>query len=162
MENVSVHKVILKHFPKKKVIWRTLYNYNNNCLFVILFYDSVLLSTSNCSVDLYNGGLQTTTVLFTCNFTQGWWNFYYYSSSALSWPFIVQHKQSNKSSWSKTFVFSVSRELYWNFIFVCVLCTHYLLLSTLTLGFRYLSLSYSYWCCCLVYKFVVVAFFYRF
>ena len=100
-------------------------------MFVILFYDSGLLSTSNCSVDLYNGGLQTTTVLFTCNFTQGWWNFYYYSSSALSCLFIVQHKQSNESSWSRTFVFSVSRELYCNFIFVCVLWTHYLLLLLL-------------------------------
>ena len=40
------------------------------------------------SVDLYNGDRQTTTVLFTRNFTQGWLNSYY-SSFALSGPFIV-------------------------------------------------------------------------
>ena len=45
--------------------------YNNNYMFVILLYTSILLSTNNYSVDLYNGDLQTMFVLFTRNFTQG-------------------------------------------------------------------------------------------
>ena len=31
----------------------------------VSIYTSVLVSTNNCSVDLYNGDLQTTTVFFT-------------------------------------------------------------------------------------------------
>ena len=87
-------------------------------LFVILLYTSILLSTNNCSVDLYNGDLQTATVFFKRNFTQGWLNSYY-SSSALSCPFIVQHKHSNEHTWTRTFVFLSSRELYCDFIVVC-------------------------------------------
>ena len=85
----------------------------------ILLYTSVRVSTNNWSVDLYNGDLQTTTVSSTCNFTQGWLNSYCLMS-ALSCPVIVLHKQSNERSWSRMFVFSLSRELYCNFIIFCV------------------------------------------
>ena len=81
------------------------------------FFISVFLSTNNFWVDLYNGDLQTTTVLFTRNFTEGWLNSYYWSS-ALSCPFIVQHKQCNQRSWSRKFAFSLSQELYCNFYVV--------------------------------------------
>ena len=56
--------------------------------YVQLLYTSVLLSTNNCSVDLYNGHMQSMTVFFTHNSTKGWLNSYY-SSSAFSCPFIV-------------------------------------------------------------------------
>ena len=46
--------------------------HNNNYLFVIFLCTSVLVSTNNCSVDLYNCDYQTTTVFFTLNFSQGW------------------------------------------------------------------------------------------
>ena len=85
-------------------------------------YTSVRAHT-NCSVDLYNSDLQTTTVFFTRNFTQGWLNSNY-SSSALSCPFIVQHKQSNERSRSRTFVFSLSREFHRDRIIVCGLWTY--------------------------------------
>ena len=42
--------------------------YYNNYLFFIYLYSPVLLSTNNCLVDLYNGDLQTMTVVFTLNF----------------------------------------------------------------------------------------------
>ena len=53
-------------------------NYNNHCF------------SHKYSLVLYNGHLQTTTVLFTRNFTQHWLNSYYSLSSALSCLFIVQ------------------------------------------------------------------------
>ena len=59
--------------------------------------------------------------------------------------FYSPTQQSDERFWSRMFVFSLSRELHCDFIFVCVLCTHCLLLHLLTLRFRYLSLSYSYW-----------------
>ena len=62
-----------------------------------------------------------------------------HSSSALACPVIIQTVQ-------RTFL------LYWafycDFIFVCVLCTHNLLLRSLTLRLHSLSLSYSCSCCC--------------
>ena len=94
-----------------------LYNNTRNYLFVILLTSSVLISTNSCSVDLYNSDLQTTTVFFTCNITQGWLNSY--ALSAMSCPFIVQRKQADERSWSRQFVFSLFKELYCDFIFVC-------------------------------------------
>ena len=69
-------------------------------MFVILLYNFVILSTSYCFVNLYNGHLQATTVLFTLNFTQGWLN-YYWPLPALSCFFIVQQEQSNELSVSR-------------------------------------------------------------
>ena len=116
---------------------------NRNYLLVILLYTSVLLSTKNCSVDIYNSDLQTTTVSFTCNFIQGWLNSYY-SPSALSCPFIVQHNHSNERSWSRTFMFSPARELYCHLIFVCVLRPYFCLCVRI---FVYPFL-FSHACCC--------------
>ena len=52
-------------------------------------------------------------------FTQNWLNSYYWLL-VLSCLFICICKQSDKYSWSKMFVFSLSRELYRDFIAVCV------------------------------------------
>ena len=88
-------------------------------LFVILLYNSVVVSNNNCSVDLQN-----TIAFFISNFTQIWLNSYH-SSSAL--PFIVEHKQSNKYFWSRRrFVLSFSRELYCDFIVVFTCAFEYL------------------------------------
>ena len=101
------------------------YNYSNNYSFVILFTTisysayNLFVSCNTYALDLYSEGLWTITVLFTRNFTQGWLN-YYLLSFALSWPFIVQDNQYNKHFWSRTFLFSPSRELYCDFIFICV------------------------------------------
>ena len=60
------------------------------------------------------------------------------------------------------FVFSLSRELYGNFIVVCVFCSHCLLLRSVTC----LSPFLSYWCCWFTSNkflyFFCVAFIYRF
>ena len=87
--------------------------------------------------------LQTTTILFTRNFTQGWLNSYN-SLLPLSCPFIVQHNQYNEHSWNRTFVFSPSRELYTDFF--CL----FIMLRFLTL--RFLYLSYSRRCCWFIYN----------
>ena len=108
----------------------------------MLLYTSVLVSTNNWSVDLYSGDLQTTTVFFTLNFTQGWLNSYCLSS-ALSCPLIVQNKWCNERSWSRRFVFSASQELYLENIVVCALCTH-CCLCVLILVYPY----FSHACCC--------------
>ena len=76
------------------------------------------------------------------NFTQDWLNSYY-SSSALSWPFIVLHKQSNERCWSRMFVFSLSRGLYRDYTVFCVLCTHCCLCIRILV-----YLFFSYTCCC--------------
>ena len=94
-------KINLLSFIVRTILCATVSNlYNNNYLFVLLLYSSVLLGTNNCLEGLYNSDLQTAIVLFTRNFTQGWLNTYY-SSSALSCPFIVQDKQSNERSWNE-------------------------------------------------------------
>ena len=87
-------------------------------LYLLVPYTSILLSTNDCALDLYNDDLQTTTVLFIRNFTPGWLN-YHHLSSTLSCPFIVQRKLSNERSWSRTFVLPLSRELYCDYIVVC-------------------------------------------
>ena len=93
----------------------------------MFFSDYNLFASNTCSLDLYSGYHQTTTVLFkprifTSNFTLDWLNSYY-SSFSLSCPFIVLHKQSNECSWSTTLVFSSFREFHCDHIIVCVLCT---------------------------------------
>ena len=69
----------LSYMPLLTAVYSTTTIY----LFAILLYTSVLVSTNNYSVVLYNCDLQTRTVFFTRNFTQGWLNSYY-SSPALS------------------------------------------------------------------------------
>ena len=76
------------------------------------------------SLDLRNGDLQTTTVFFTRNFTQGWQNSYWLLP-ALSCIFIC----------ASMFVFSLSRELYSDFIIACCV-------------FAYVYPLFSCWCCC--------------
>ena len=43
--------------------------YNNNLLCLLFFFTLSCVNTNNCSLDLYNGDLQTTIVLFTRNAT---------------------------------------------------------------------------------------------
>ena len=86
---------------------------------------SLLFLSHKYLLNLYNGDLQTTTVLFTRNFTQGWLNYYYWLLSVLFCPFIVQHNQYNERSWNRTFVFLCSQELHCDLIFdhnVCSYC----------------------------------------
>ena len=66
----NFYLVSIELFIVRSILCATISNlYNNNYFLVILLYTSDLLSTKNCSVDLYNGDLQTTTILFTRNFT---------------------------------------------------------------------------------------------
>ena len=74
---INIYLVWIKIFVALTVSWATVSNLSNNNYFVIFLYSSVLLSTNNRSVDLYNGILQTTTVLFTRNFTQDGLNSYW-------------------------------------------------------------------------------------
>ena len=61
--------VSIKLFVVHTILCATVSNLNNNnYLFVILLYTSVLLNTNNCSVDVYSGDLQTINILFTRNF----------------------------------------------------------------------------------------------
>ena len=54
--------ISIKHFIVSAILCVTVFNlYNNNYLFVILLYTSVLVNTNNCSVNLCNGNLKTTT-----------------------------------------------------------------------------------------------------
>ena len=109
-------------------------NYNNNYL------SHILLCLRTCSLFLsHNYSLFCSQRRFSnhdCSFqkqrvfTQDWLN-YKFSSSALSYLFIVLHNNSKERSSSRTFVFSPSRKLYCDFIVVCILCTHCLLLSFL-------------------------------
>ena len=105
---------------------------------IFFFAYKLFASNKTCSLDLYmySGELQTTTVLFTCNFTQGWLNSYW-SLSALCYPFVVQHEQFNESSLTRRFVFSPSRELYRNHI-VAVYSAH-----TIVCAFAYLFMPFS-------------------
>ena len=103
------------------------------------------VDTNNCSIDLYNGV-----------FTQDWLNSYYSSSSALSCFFIILCKHNpDERSWTKLFVFSLSRVLVY-FVHVACCCVPLVI-----------YLLFSNWCCCwFTYnKFdvcVSVAFVYRF
>ena len=84
--------------------------YNYNYMFIIVLYTSVLLSTNNCSVDLYNGDLQTTTIhtqLHT-RLTE-----FLLLLPALSRLFMCAHIQSNKGSWSGTFGVLPFREFFY-------------------------------------------------
>ena len=93
---------------------------------------SILLSTNNCSVNLYNGNLPTTTVLFTHNFSQVWLNSCC-SLSALSCHFKVQPNQSKEHSWSRMFMSSNS--IATSFLFVY--CIHIVVCV-----FAYLSIPF--------------------
>ena len=99
-----------------------IFSFTTRCLFLSTYYIFAsnacsLVFSHNYSLDFYNGNLQTTTVLFTLNFTQDWQNSYHKLSSILCCPFIDLHNQFNWHSWSRTCVFSLSQELYCDFIF---------------------------------------------
>ena len=87
--------------------WR----YNNN-LFIRYSYHTTIRSsyTSALISTLFSRSLQRRSSNHECFlhtqvvFPQDWLN--YYSSCALSCPFIDQHKYSNERSWSRMFVFS--------------------------------------------------------
>ena len=121
----------IKHFIVRTV--SNLYNiynnnYNNNCLFDIilclqpfckrqhLFVRSVQWRSSNHHCFLYTQRV----------FTHDWLNSYYWLS-ALCCLYKCPRKQCDEHFWSRTFVFSSSRELYLDFIVACVLCTDCLL-----------------------------------
>ena len=120
--------ILLK--PRNRYLYTT-YTTITACSIFFPAYNH-FVSNNSCLSNLFSGDLQTTTVLFTRNA----------SSHKTDLPFYCTTQQSEERSWSIMFVFSHSRELYYVFIFVCVLYTHSLLSH-----FRYLSLSYSYCRC---------------
>ena len=103
---------------------------------------SLLFLSHSYSLDLYNDNLQTTTVFFTRNFTQGWLNSNY-SSSAFSCPFIVQHKQSNERSRSSR-IPSGPHYCLWTYYCFCVVDT-LLFVRSSHLSILFFSHSYC-WC----------------
>ena len=114
-----------------------LYHAYNNNLFIRYSYHS------HYSLDLHNAELQTTTVLFTLNFTQGWLNSYWLLP-ALYCLYICLHLLFAELSQSKMFVYSLSREPYSDFIVVvdCVFFFH-----VACCVFVYVYLDFSCWCC---------------
>ena len=111
------------------------YNYNNY-LFVTIRYSAhnLYVSTNTYSLGSYSNEFQTTTVLFTRNFTQDRLNSYCLPS-ALSFSFIVQHNQYKERSWSRTFVFSFYRTLLWFHFCWCIMYTF--------VAFSYFAISLS-------------------
>ena len=100
-------------------VWR----YNNN-LFMRYSYH-----TTSYSLDLCNGDLQTTTALFTCNFTQGWLN-YYWLVASFGLPFYM-------GKWSVCWRFAFSRIL-WREVY-CL----YIVYTVLVVAFAYISIPFS-------------------
>ena len=100
---------------------------NTIYLFAVLIHTSILLSTNNCSLDLYNGEIKT--VLF---FTQGWINSYWLLP-ALSCLFICTHLHSDESSWYETLGVSLSRE------FIC----DSIVVGVVFVAISYLSISFT-------------------
>ena len=113
------------------ILYKSVYTITTTSIACSIFFPAYNLFVSNntCSIGLYSYFLHTQRV-----FTQDWLS-YYYLSSALFLSSIVQHKQSNESSWSRTFVFWLSRELYCNFFVVCV--------DIVVCEFAYLSITFS-------------------
>ena len=112
------------------------------------------VSNNSCSIQ-WRSSIHEYSLYTQCVFTQDWLN-YYWLSSSLVCTFIVQHNQSNESSWSRRFMFLPSQELS-DELFVVVslleLCSMYLLmriaytLSLVASAFSILFLSSSYsWC----------------
>ena len=71
-----------------------------------------LFATPTCSA--YSCDVQTS------NFIQHWLN-YHWLLSALSCPFIVQQDQSNECFWSRRFLLSLSREFYFERLYMYIL-----------------------------------------
>ena len=87
--------------------------YNNNFLFHILLTQlfDILLTTEIFKPRLFCSHGTSHNIDFDS---------YWLPVACFIWPFIVQHNQYNERSWSRTFVFSLSWELYCDFIFACV------------------------------------------
>ena len=106
----------------------TTWRHNNN-LFIRYSYETIIryssytsacVNTNNCSVDLYNGDHQTTTVFLTRNSPShkaDW----ILTTGCLLYPaiFIDLNKQSDEYSWSRMFMLSLSLQIYWDFIVDC-------------------------------------------
>ena len=95
-------------------------NYNNDYSFIILTWFQSYCKP-HLFVILFTGLFFTTAelVLFTCNFTQGWLNFYWLPS-ALFCSFIVQQDQSNERAWNRTLACSFLREVYYDCLHMCI------------------------------------------
>ena len=84
------------------------------CVKLLTLLFGILLIISFCKHHTYSTGQRRNR-----NFTQGWL-IYNWLSPALSCPFVFQQQQSNKSSWSRRFLFSPSRELYCDHLYMCI------------------------------------------
>ena len=103
-----------------------------------LFFSAynLFVSIKICWLDLYSGDLQPRPLFFICNAASHKVDWIIIAfSSTLSCPFIVQYHQSNECSWCRGFVFSPSRELYREYIVVCV--------HIVIFAFVYLSIPFS-------------------
>ena len=64
--------ISIKLFIVRTILYATVSNLYNNKMFIRYAYHTAAREDTNISlVDLYNDNLQTTTVFFTLNFTQG-------------------------------------------------------------------------------------------
>ena len=113
-------------------------NYKSNCCFDILLSQlfAILLTTFFVSnntfpLDLYNGNLQTTTLLFTtqCVFTQDWLNYYYWIITAC---FVLSF---NMRMWLILMKVLEVESFYCAYIFVCVFCRQCLWLRSHAIPF---------------------------
>ena len=85
LRSVHITLILIKLFIVLILLWYTVSDLYNNNLFIRYSYHTTIryssntsasVHTNNCSWDLYNGDVQTTTVFFTRNFTKGWLNSY--------------------------------------------------------------------------------------
>ena len=116
---------------------------------IFFFAYNLFVSHNICSLDLYSGDLQTTTVLFACNV----------SSHQADWVTTTRCllcDQSDEGSWSEMFGALPPQEFYYAYIVFCVFCTQCLLLLVYSF--------FSYACCWFTWNkldiFVSVAFVY--
>ena len=93
-------------------------------------------------------------------FTQGWPN-YYHSLSALSGLYIVLQKQSDELSWRKMFVILLSRELYRDYIVVCIFGSHGLCCVYMSISFSHTLLLLVYLCNKFYRDYIVVCIWFR-
>ena len=96
---------------------------------------TLCLWNNTCSLELYGGDLQTTTVFIMQHISHktDWLTTTscLLTLSAKPRICIVLYKQSDERSWSRMFVISLSQKLYRVYIAVCVFCSHCLLLRSL-------------------------------
>ena len=121
----------------------TTWQYNNNlfthCSYhTTIRHSSFTVNTNNCSVDLYNGDLQTTIVFFTRNAPLHKINWIFTGRSLLCLAFLWSYTNSLECSCSRFLENSIVISLLFVY-FVHIACCCVSLV---------VYLLFSYWCCC--------------